>query len=419
MEKGKAEVMEEKRLKIAFFVDSYYPIIDGVTHVVDNYARILSQKHDVTVFVPKSRTKYEDNFPYKVVRCKISKLSIGEYNISLPNVDAGFKEYLKNQKFDIVHVHSPFTVGRFGIEYANKNNIPVVITCHSQFYQDFKRVTGSKLVSNLLVKYVAKAFNACDELWTMNPKLKELVRAYGYHGKVFIIPNGCDMKNDIERSAVESFKSKLVSGNEKLIVNVGRIYALKNIDFILKVCKALKENGFKFKMLFVGDGSEIEKYKKKSKKLGLDGTVSFVGVVEDREKLKYYYASADLLFFPSAYDTDGLVKSEAACFETPTIFLKDTIAASVVKDEDNGFIGENDVGVFAKKIERVFQNNEVYGNVKKRAKETLFHTWDQVLVSAEREYFKVIEQHVHRKNKKTRKNMEKRYKNSKKIKKNA
>ena len=411
--------MEEKRLKIAFFVDSYYPIIDGVTHVVDNYARILSKKHDVTVFVPKSRKKYIDDFPYKVVRCKISKISIGEYNISLPNLDKEFKDSLKNEKFDIVHVHSPFTVGRFGIEYANKNNIPVVITCHSQFYQDFKRVTGSNLISKLLVKYVASAFNACDELWTMNPKLKELVRDYGYKGKVFIIPNGCDMVNNIDTEKLKKFKAELVQPNEKLIVNVGRIYALKNIDFILKVCKKLKGDNFAYKMIFVGDGSEIEKYKKKNRKLGLDDTVKFVGVVEDREKLKYYYAAADLLFFPSAYDTDGLVKSEAACFETPTIFLKDTIAASVAKDKDNGFIGENDVSKFAEKLRSVFDDEETYRRVRVRARETLFHTWNDVLVLAESEYGKVIAQHKNKKTKKSRKNMEKRYKNSKKIKKNA
>lgn len=408
--------MEEKRLKIAFFVDSYYPIIDGVTHVVDNYARILSQKHDVTVFVPKSRKKYVDNFPYRVVRCKISKISIGEYNISLPSLDQKFKDSLKNEKFDIVHVHSPFTVGRFGIEYANKNNIPVVITCHSQFYQDFKRVTGSNLVSKLLVKYVARAFNACDELWTMNPKLKELVRNYGYHGKVFIIPNGCDMDGNLEKDKISEFKSQLVEKEQKLIINVGRVYALKNIDFMLRVCKKLKEDKFNFKMLFIGDGTELEKYKKRSKKLGLEDTVAFVGVVEDREKLKYYYASADLLFFPSAYDTDGLVKSEAACFETPTIFLKDTIAASVVKDEDNGFIGENDVDKFAERLQRVFKKQEIYDKVKKRARETLFHTWQQVLQLAEREYNVVISQHPHKKTQKSRKNMEKKYKNSQKNK---
>ena len=85
--------MEGKKLKIAFFVDSYYPIIDGVSLVVNNYASLLAQRHDVTVFVPKSADKtYIDNFPYRVVRCKISPIRIGEYNISLPNMDKNLKK---------------------------------------------------------------------------------------------------------------------------------------------------------------------------------------------------------------------------------------------------------------------------------------------------------------------------------------
>ncbi len=413
--------MEGKKLKIAFFVDSYYPIIDGVSLVVNNYASLLAQKHDVTVFVPKSADKtYIDNFPYRVVRCKISPIRIGEYNISLPNMDKNLKKILKTEKFDIVHVHSPFTVGKFGIEYANKNNIPVIITCHSQFYQDFKRVTGSKILSEMLVSYIAKAFNNCNELWTMNPKLKELVRSYGFKGKVFIIPNGCDMDNSgIDEKKLKTLKSEIVKPEEKLITFVGRIYALKNIDFILRVCKKLKDKSFKFKMLFVGSGCEIEKYKKQCKKLGLENEVCFIGAINEREKLKYYYAASDLLFFPSAYDTDGLVKSEAAVFETPTIFLKDTIVASVIEDGKNGYIGENDTDKFADKIINLFADKAEYEVVCKNAKKTLYFTWQEIIDRAENEYLKVIELNFNKKDQKKRKLMIKKIKQSKKVKKDA
>ncbi len=409
--------MEQKKLKIAIFVDSYYPIIDGVSLVVNNYARLLAKKHDVTVFVPKSVDKtYEDKFPYKVVRCKISKLRAGEYSFSMPAFDRELKNMLKKEKFDIVHIHSPFIVGRFGIKYANKNNIPVVITCHSQFHQDFKRITKSRIITKFLVNYVAGAFNGCGELWTMNPKLKEMVRSYGYKGKVFLIPNGCDMKNEgFEQDYISGFRLKYASPEEKLIIFVGRIYALKNIGFILKVCKCLKERDFKFKMLFIGSGKELEKFKKQCKKLKLEDRVSFVGVVRSRKELEAYYAVSDLLVFPSKYDTDGLVKSEAAVFEKPTIFLKDTIASSVVQDGKNGYIGENNQELFADKIIKIFEDIKTYGEVCKKAKETLYFTWEQVLDNAEKEYYKVIEQNKRKISKKTRKNMIKKVKRSKRY----
>ena len=40
-----------EKLKIGLFIDCWYPMVDGVVMVVDNYAKRLSALgHDVTVF---------------------------------------------------------------------------------------------------------------------------------------------------------------------------------------------------------------------------------------------------------------------------------------------------------------------------------------------------------------------------------
>ena len=70
--------MENKKLNIGIFCDSFYPMVDGVVQVVDNYARYLSEFCNVTVFVPKGRKEYKDNFPYKVVRSSIMRVFFGK-----------------------------------------------------------------------------------------------------------------------------------------------------------------------------------------------------------------------------------------------------------------------------------------------------------------------------------------------------
>ncbi len=409
--------MEEKpRLKIAYFLDVFYPAIDGVINVLDNYAKELSKDHDVTVFVPKTKQDYVDDFPYKVVRCKIAPFGVGQYSAALPKLDREFKRYLNKQKFDIVHIHSPFSVGRQGIEYAQKHKIPVVVTCHSQYYRDFKNVTGSKFISDILIRYVAKAYNSCDALWTMNMQMKHLVRKYGYKGKVTIIPNGCDMTADgITEEGIRYFKSHLVESDEKLLLFVGRICTVKNIDFMLNVMRSLKDKNFKFKFILIGGGEELTKFKNHAAKLNLSDQVRFIGLLSDRNILKKYYAAADLFIFPSAYDTDGLVKSEAACFSVPTIFLKGTIAASAVKDGVNGYIGEDDEDLFADKIINIFSDTEKYNLVSKQAHDSLYLTWQDVIKRVEAEYIKLIRLGSTKKCKKHKKSMEKRFKNSKKL----
>lgn len=39
-----------KKLKVGLFIDTWYPMVDGVIMVVDNYAKRLSKFCDVTVF---------------------------------------------------------------------------------------------------------------------------------------------------------------------------------------------------------------------------------------------------------------------------------------------------------------------------------------------------------------------------------
>ena len=50
----------EKRLKVGLFIDTFFPMVDGVVVVVDNYARKLSAYCDVVVFAPVGRKKFDD-----------------------------------------------------------------------------------------------------------------------------------------------------------------------------------------------------------------------------------------------------------------------------------------------------------------------------------------------------------------------
>ena len=119
------------KMRIGLFIDTFYPMIDGVITVVDNYARILSKKCDVIVFAPNTG-KYDDSkLPYKVVRCKSIKVPKLDYSLPLPKVDRKFIKELEEYNLDIVHIHSPATIGMLGVEYARKKNIPLFGTIHS------------------------------------------------------------------------------------------------------------------------------------------------------------------------------------------------------------------------------------------------------------------------------------------------
>ena len=84
------------KITIGLFNDSFYPMTDGVINVVDNYARLLSKRANVIVFVPSYPNNYYDDttLPYKVVRCKSIKIPFLDYSLPMPKLDIKFlKEF--------------------------------------------------------------------------------------------------------------------------------------------------------------------------------------------------------------------------------------------------------------------------------------------------------------------------------------
>ena len=126
-----------KKLKIGIFQDGFFPYVDGVVMVVDNLATKLSSYADVTVIVPSmSDNSIDSTKPYKIVRVPSIKIPTTEYRVACTLFK--YKYYKLFKDFDIVHIHSPFTLGNLGIKVAKRNNIPVIATMHTRFEYEFK-----------------------------------------------------------------------------------------------------------------------------------------------------------------------------------------------------------------------------------------------------------------------------------------
>ncbi len=374
------------KITIGLFNDSFYPMTDGVINVVDNYARLLSKRSNVIVFVPSYPNNYYDDttLPYKVVRCKSIKIPFLDYSLPMPKLDIKFLKELKKYNLDIVHIHSPFTIGATGVKYAKKHNIPCIATMHSQFKKDIMRFTKSELASDKLLKEIIKVFNSCDECFAVN---KEVARIFyeDYHCKRYplVMNNATNMKrlDDFKKASKYINKKHNIKSNEKVFLFVGRLNLLKNILFIVDSLAALKEKRpkLKFKMLFVGSGQDEDKLVKRINKMKLEKDIILCGKIMDRTELAYYYARADLFLFPSTYDASSIVQIEAASQETPTIFLKNTATASTVIDNVNGYISENSTGAFSDKIIDAIEDKKSYEKICKNAYIDLYKTWDETI----------------------------------------
>lgn len=380
-----------KKLKIGLFIDTYFPMVDGVIMVVDNYARRLAKIADVTVFAPRVPKKdYDDSqLPYKVVRCKSIPLSFVDYALPLPGFDKGFKKQLKEADLDIVHIHSPATIGKMALNYAKKHNIPVIATMHSQYKQDFQRAVKMNWLASFMTKKLMKFFDSCTECWAVNDEIARIFyEEYGYKELPKVMNNATDMMpiENIEISNKEIDDMYGIKENERVFLFVGRLNILKNILFIVDSLKIVKEDGINFKMLFVGNGQDEEALRERIKENGLDNEVVLCGRVMDRELIAKIYARAELFLFPSLYDASSLVQVEAASQKTPTIFIEGSATSATVQNNVNGIIAPNSTIEYAKAIEKMMSDKDFYNKISEGAFRDLYKNWDSVVSEVFKNY---------------------------------
>lgn len=381
-----------KKLKVGLFIDTWYPMVDGVIMVVDNYAKRLNKFCDVTVFTVNARGKDTTTHEYNVVKCKSLPILSLDYDIPLAKLDRKFKQELDKSKLDIVHIHSPFFIGKMGVQYAKKNNIPVVATMHSQYKQDFYKATHSKMLTKMLLKNIMNVFNKCDEYYAVNEKIAEIFYGYGSKHMPLVQRNGTDFTFDNNKLELSNTINDMynLKKNEKVFLFVGRLIKLKNIFFILDSLKILKEKGMQFKMFYVGSGPDSERLSAKIKEYKMEDCVILTGKITDRNLMKAFYARANLFLFPSLYDASSLVQIEAASQKTPTLFIKDAPTSYTITAETNGYISDNDVNKYAEKILQIFSNEKHHDQICENAQRDLHITWDDCVSEMYNKYIEII-----------------------------
>lgn len=386
---------EDKKLKICQGIDAFYPYFDGPIQVVANYAKELDQISECKVITARDRNKnYKDNQPYEVFRVKSIPAPLG-YRLVVPMFDRKLKKFLKTEKFDIVHLHSPFGVAKHLIKFCRRHKIPSVITLHTKFDQDIARVTKIKFLQKLALKLIMKAFHKADYVWTVNSATVETLHSYGYKGEVDIVKNGTDMKYP---EKAEELRNKVIEKHNLsdagiVFIFVGRIVMYKNLALICEALKIAKEKGLKFKMLVVGFGSDEEAFKNKVSECGLDSDFIFAGKILDREELSGYYLASDLFLFPSVFDTASLVPIEAAAHKIPTLLIRGCSTAEGTTDNVNSYHADENADAYAQRILEITADRELLRETGENAYSEIYRSWGKAAEEVYTKYAEIIEKH--------------------------
>ena len=381
-------------MKIGLFCDNCYPTIGGTETAVKELANALSKEHDVCVATIKGKQQKPDEqlFDFKVERTLSLKVDKNNY-LALPQLDRKFKKKMEQMDFDVIHCHSTANMAYFGLKLAKKKKIPFVITVHTKMKTAIKHHVKVGFVVNWLVKKMVKLLNKADAVYTVGENIANELKEYGYNGKVEVVRNGVSQREIFDKKQLtQQLKQQHnLPDGMPVFIFVGLLVKYKNLGFSFKVLEQLKQRGQKFKFFVIGGGPDENYFKKLATSLGIDQEVVFVGKISDWKELSKYYAGADLLLFPSIFDTDGLVKYEAGAYQTPTCVLENTGASERLENNHTGFIFKNDVNAFADQLYAVLQNPALIKQVGENIKNNKFGDWSDTGKEYAKQYNLAIE----------------------------
>ena len=375
------------------FIDNYFPVIDGVTETVHEYA----QRMNAMVVCPAMEKCYREkyDFPYELQTARTIRAPFSRYASAVPALDGKLPEKIAEHRPDIFHLHSPSLLGKYAVSLGKKMGIPVVATFHSKIYDAILEFTKSKAIAKMVTNQTVKVYENCDEVWACSEETGETLRSYGFTKPYFVMPNGTDVsvpENPQELKEQAAAQYPIPPGKHVLLF-VGQMIWYKNQKLILETFRQLCDRSDDWYLIMVGSGKDEQDVARFAASLGLtENQFRMTGLVKDRDLLRGIYLNADLLFFPSVFDNAPLVLREAAVLGIPTLAVEGSNAAGAIRKNFSGYTAAATPETMSAEIERIFAE----GNIREvglNARETIPLSWEKLIPMVLERYQTVINQY--------------------------
>ncbi len=258
-----------------------------------------------------------------------------------------------NDDYDIVHINTIFPESYSLAKKAKKNGKKVIYHAHSteeDFRNSFKL---SNQLAPLFKKWLKKCYGIADMIVTPTPYSKKLLENYPINKPIVAISNGIELsfyeKN--EKEGLEFRKKYGFTKDDKIIIAVGLYIERKGILDFVELAKRCPE--YKFVWFGYTDLKLIPAKIRKAVTTKLPNLL-FAGYVP-REELKKAYSGADLFFFPTLEETEGIVLLEALASRIPTLIRDIPIYEGWFEDGKNVYKA-TDLDSFEQKIRGILEH---------------------------------------------------------------
>lgn len=350
-------------MRIGLFSDAYIPEISGVTTTVRWLKEELeSLGHVVYVYAPHYSGVEDESgiFRFRSGTFAFHKAS----RVALPFNLAASRSF---KDLDVLHSHSPFSMGLVAIGVAMRYHIPHVHTYHTHLMEDRRYLPRPLRPREQETAKIISAFcNRCTLITAPSTPIKEELLSYGVRRPITVFPFGVKLSL-FEQPPTWDARSELnIPDQAQILLYAGRLAMEKNLPFLISAYQKIHKELPASVLVLAGDGPLRASTEEQVREMGIADSVRFAGFL-DHPRLVDLYKTSDLFVFASKTETQGLVLAEAMAGGTPAVAVGALGVLDVVQDGINGILVPEDEQVFVEQTLSLMRDEERYSMLQQGA----------------------------------------------------
>ena len=298
--------MTNSRKFISIVTETYAPEVNGVVNTLLNLCKgLIDAGHRVQLIKPRHNSGNETCVDQPLEVLDVKGLPIPGYKdlkFGLP-ARAKLAKLWQYERPDAIYVATEGPLCWSAVGIARFFNIPVISGFHTNFHT-YSKYYRLGVLQKVITQYLKIFHNRTQLTLVPTSDMRDLLENMS-------IDNGAVWSRGVNAELYHPQKRchKLraqwgVKNNEFAVLYVGRLAAEKNIQLALTSFYRMQALNPSLKFVMVGHGPLLDELKLKHQ------DIIFAGV-KNGEELAKYYASGDILLFPSETETFGNVITEA------------------------------------------------------------------------------------------------------------
>ena len=347
-------------LRIGLFTDTYAPQVNGVSVSLQMISEGLKKRgHQVTIFAPKF-PGYKDTEPNVMRLPSLKYLNNPPIYVAVLGTPRSTWK-LTREHFDVLHAHSPASVGLLAYLTASTKRLPLIYTYHTSitdYTHYIKFIGGTGLIKRAASWFSKASTDLGDQIVVPSPKFQRLLITQKVKQPITVIPNGIDLSMFKTAKNPGALRNRLgISADAPILLTVGRMDPEKRLEFIVEAFDLIADRVPNAHLVFAGDGGSRKSVEEKANATRARDRIHFLGMV-NRAELPDIFHDASVFVSASTTEVHPISVIEAIASGLPLVAVQDEAFEGMLDDGMNGYLVPLEVKAYADTLAKLLPDRE-------------------------------------------------------------